>query len=572
MKSNSLKAYSVIAVASVALASCGGLGKMAKNFDDLNNKVDPDPLIVKGDSVALNITGKIPANYFHKKVLVDVTPTIEYDGNTDQFKVISFQGESAVGNGIVVKKAEGKSYNYNDKVPFKPGMEQSEVFVSGLGKQGSKTKDLPKIQIATGVITTPYLVQSDDKAILAKDKFTRTTEHTVETEIKYLVNSSAVRPGELRSESFNALKKFAKESAKDETVQFDGVTIQAYASPEGELSLNNRLADQRANSAKQAIEREMRANKIKVADNFYKLEPKGEDWEGFKKLMKASTIKDKDLILRVLEMYSDNEKREKEIRNLAETFLVLKEEILPPLRRSQIALAYSKVGKSDEVIAELAKNDPDALNVEEILYAATLTDDLNEKLRIYQAAEKNFPNDFRPSNNVGYIFMLQNKVSEAEAKFEKSNNIKENPEATNNLGVIARLKGDRRKAAEMYKKAMAAGPDVKYNMGIVNIQDGDYSGAITNMGSANTFNVALAKLLNGDTSGASSALSNSTEKDSAEGLYLAAIIGARNNDSAMALTNLKKAVDKDSSLKAKAAKDLEFRKLFNDTEFKNIVN
>ncbi|MGY6561933.1 MAG: TPR end-of-group domain-containing protein [Luteibaculaceae bacterium] len=571
MKSNNLKAYSLLAAAGIALAGCGGLGKMAKNFEDLNNKVNPDPLIVQGDSVALNITGKIPANYFHKKVLVDITPSIEFDGKEKQFKVVSFQGESAVGNGTVVKKAEGKSYNYSDKVAFASGMEQSEVFLSGLGKQGSKTKDLPKIKIATGVITTPFLVQSDDKVMLAKDKFARTTNHTLDSEIKYLVNSSEVRSTELRTDAFKELQKFTKDNAKNEAIQFESVVIKAYASPEGELSLNDKLADNRAKSAKTVVEREFKNNKIKTADNFYKLEPKGEDWEGFKKLMQASNIKDKDLILRVLEMYTDNAKREQEIRNLAETFLVLKEEILPPLRRSQIQVAYAKVGKTDEEISTLAKTNPESLNVEEILYAATLTEDINEKLRIYQAAEKNFANDHRASNNVGYIFMLQNKVAEAEAQFEKSNNIKENSEANNNLGVIARLKGDRKKAASLFAKAGSAS-EAKYNMGIVNIQDGKYADAISNMGSAQTFNVALAKLLNGDTSGASNALSNSTEKDSAEGFYLAAIIGARNNDSAMALTNLKKAIDKDGSLKSKAAKDLEFRNLFSNSEFKNIVN
>jgi len=571
MKSNSFKAYSVIAVASLALVGCGGLGKMAKNFDSLNNKVDPDPLIVKGDSVALNVTGKIPADYFDKKTLVDVTPTIEFGGTEQKFKVISFQGESAVGNGIVVKKAEGKSYNYSDKVAFTPGMEQSEVFISGLGKRGSATKDLPKIKIATGVITTPYLVQSDDKPALAKDNFTKTTNHTLETEILYLVNSSQVRNTELSKDSFSELKKFTKENAKNELIRFDGVTVMAYASPEGEMSLNNKLAEQRANSAKATLVKEMKANKIKVEDSFYKLEPKGEDWNGFKSAMQKSNIKDKDLILRVLEMYPDNEKREQEIRNLAETFLVLKEEILPSLRRSQISLAYAKVGKTDEQINDIVKNNPNELSIEEILYAATLTNDLNEKLRIYQIAEKNFPQDHRASNNVGYVYMMQNKISEAEAQFEKSNNIKESAEANNNLGVIARLKGDRKKAASLLAKAGSVS-ESKYNMGIINIQNGDYQTAISNMGNNQSFNLALAKLLNGDTSGAATTLSNAAEKDSAEGFYLAAIIGARNNDSAMVISNLKKAIDKDASFKDKASKDLEFRKLADNSDFKTIIN
>jgi tetratricopeptide (TPR) repeat protein len=257
-------------------------------------------------------------------------------------------------------------------------------------------------------------------------------------------------------------------------------------------------------------------------------------------------------------MYTDLNKREQEIKNLAATYKEIQDEILPQLRRSQIYISYDLVGYSDEEITQLASSNPSILTVEEILYAATLTEDLNEKLRIYKEAEKNYPNDWRGINNVGYIYMLQNKTNDAEAQFNKAFEVKADPIVANNLGIIARLKGDRDKALDYFADGAAAGAEVKYNKGLVQIQNGDYPSAISGMGTYNTFNLALAKTLNGDASGAKTVMSNSGD-DSATADYLRAIIAARLGDGTGVSTNLASAVSKDGSLKAKAMKDLEFR-------------
>lgn len=559
MKLQHFKSLLLFGVMAIFLSACGGLGKMAKYAEDITYQVDPEPLIVRGDSVELNVTGKFPGKYFHKKAIVDMTPALKYaEGETD-YKTVTYQGEKAAGNGIVVPYENGKEYSYNDKVAYSAAMEQSEVLVKYSGRVGNKTKEFDPIKIADGVITTPYLMMSDDKVLLGEDAFQRITNHDIYAQINYLVNSSHVRGSELNDSDIKAMKAFIKEVAGDDKMDFTSLNIDAYASPEGEISLNENLANDRAKSASRVVEAELKRRKIEVDAGFYQLNGKGEDWAGFQEAMEASDIEDKELILRILNMYNDVTKREEEIRNLAATYNEIADKILPDLRRSQMSLNYKITGKTDEQILTLAKTAPDSLNVEEILYAATLTDDVNEQLQFYKAAEANFPQDFRGANNVGYIYMMQNKLNDAEAQFIKANEIQENPYSTNNLGVVARLKGDREKAMEHYENATAAGSEVSYNMGIINIQNGNYTKAISNMGSTNSFNAALAKLLNGNAQGAKSTLEASPEKDTATGQYLMAIIGARLADGGLVKSSLESAYSKDSTLKEKAAKDLEFR-------------
>jgi Flp pilus assembly protein TadD len=559
MKNQSTKFIAFTVISSALLVSCGGIGKMAKNAETVKYEVSPNPLIVRGDSVELNINGSFPAKYFYKKASVDLTPTLMYGGNATPFKVASFQGEDAVGNATIIPYEAGKTFTYTDKIAYTPAMEKSELMLKTLAKKGKKEKEFEAYKLADGVITTPYLMMSDDKVLSIKDNFQRITQHTQYAVMNYLVNSSSVRDSEFKKDDLKAMKVFIKDNGKKESISIKGLNVEAYASPEGEISKNENLAQERAESAAKFVTSEMKKNKMDAPDGFSNLVPKGEDWLGFKEKMMQSSVADKELILRILEMYTDLNKREEEIRNLAATYVELKDKILPELRRSQMTLNYEIVGKTDEVLKMMSKSSPDSLNAEELFFASTLTSDLNEKLAIYKNAERLFPTDERGSNNVGYIYMMQNKLSDAEAQFQKSNGIKNNPQANNNLGVVARLKGDRTKAMQMYKSATGAGAEVSYNMGIINIQNGDYSSAINNMSSMKSFNVALAKVLNGDAESASKVLAESPEKDSAMGNYLKAIIAARMNDATAVQSALQAAYAADPSLKDKAAKDLEFR-------------
>ena len=561
MEKRHFKGMSLLIAAALVFTGCGGLGKMKKYVETIKYTVDPNPLIVQGDSVAVSINGNFPGKYFYRKALVELTPTLTYTGGETPYKMVGFQGDKAVGNYTVVPYEAGKSFSYAGKVAYTPAMNESELMVKILGKQGKKEMPFDPFKIADGVITTPYLMMSDDKVLLGKDAFQRVTSHSENATINYLVNSSVVRPGELSDADVKKMTAFVKGLAKKPNVQVKGMGISAWASPEGELSKNENLAGDRAKSAMGWAKGEMLRNKVEAAkaEAFYALNPRGEDWEGFKKAMQASSVPDKDLVLRVLEMYPDVSKREEEIRNMAATYKEIAETILPTLRRSEMDLNYDLVGKTDEQLTQMSKNMPDSLNVEELLFAATLTTDLNEQLRIYKETERIYPQDYRGANNAGYVYMMQNKMAEAESQFQRANSITDNPVSTNNLGVVARLKGDRKKAMEHYRKATAAGPEVKYNMGIVDIQNGDYGSSNSNMSGSKSFNAALAKVLGGDAAGAQSLLDGSADKDSAMGHYLMAIIGARQSNGDMVRNHLGMAVQKDASLREKAMKDLEFR-------------
>lgn len=561
MKISNVKALALVATVGLGTAACGGLGKMAKYAETIQYDVQPNPLIVQGDSVEVNINGKFPGKYFSKKAMVEITPTLTYATGSTPYKMVAFQGESAAGNATVIPYETGKSFTYSDKIAYTDAMEESDLMLMMVGKQGNKEKVFDPIKIADGVITTPYLVMSDEMPIIAADKFQRTTSHENRSVIHYLVNSSIVRGSELRDDDIEALDALLDEYGENSDYEFTQSKILAYASPEGEISRNKFLADERAESAKNAVSRLMKNNDVSYDDaGFFLLVPKGEDWEGFKELMQQSDIADKELILRILTMYSDLNKREQEIRNLAATYEVVADEILPKLRRSQITVSYNIVGRSDAEIMALARSaNADSLSLEEILYAATMADDLNEKNALYEKASQIYPDDYRAYNNMGVVALKKNDLVTAKKMFEKSNSVQENLESKNNLAIIALMNGNRKGAQAMLESASGAGDEVNYNQGIIDIMDGDYNSAVQNMKGYNTFNKALAQVLAGNNEAALSTLNQSNEANTAQGQYLKAVIGARMNDADMVSNSLKAAYALDASLKDKAATDLEFR-------------
>lgn len=580
MENRHLKGSALVLVAALVITGCGGLGKMSKYANTITYTVDPNPLIVQGDTVHVNINGNFPGKYFYKKAEAELTPTIvtgtdgmvetngtwaPKSGSETPMKMVGFMGEKATPANntayTVVPYETGKSFSYSDKVAYTPAMEQSQLMLKIVGKQGKKEKPFAPVKLADGVITTPYLMLSNDKVIMAKDQFQRVTSHTMNATINYLVASDVVRPTELKDQDIKDVSAFVKNNAKNEKVVIKNITIDAYASPEGEIKMNDGLAEKRAGSARKWAQGELARNKYANAkdDAVFTLNPRGEDWDGFRAAMQASNFKDKDLVLRVLEMYPDVDKRESEIKNMAATYKEIAEDILPKLRRSEIKVNYDVTGYSDEELTQMSRTMPDSLNVEELLKAATLTSDMNEQLRIYKECERVHPEDYRASNNAGCILYAQNKMADAETEFQKANSIMDNPISTNNLAALTRQKGDRKKAYDMLKRSVSAGPEVKYNMGLIDIQNGNYASANSNMSGTNEFNAALAKVLGGDAAGAQSVLQQSPDKDTAMGHYLMAIIAARQNNGEMVRSELAAAVQKDPSLRDKAKKDLEFR-------------
>ncbi|MCE3278152.1 MAG: tetratricopeptide repeat protein, partial [Bacteroidetes bacterium] len=547
MKNQSLQTLGLAVITAVALTSCSGLGKLVKNADKITYKVTPDPMEMHGDSVTVNISGTYPAKVFPKKATVTTTPVIKYNGGEKALKQVILVGEKvteAPKGSTAISNSKGGSFSYTDKVAYTPEMKVATLEIRAGGAVKKKTKELPAKKVADGTIITPLLVKADDKAIIGKDDFKKVLPHTETAQIFFVINQSQVRGSEMNSAEMKALKSYIASSITNPNIAFKNMNISAYASPDGELTLNANLAENRAKETRKAMTAVFKDKKMKVEaaqkDEFYNIVTTAEDWDGFKKAMEASSIADKDLILRVLTMYPDGETREKEIKNLAKTYTEVADKILPKLRRSVMTLNVDVNSRTDEQITKLATSAPDSLSVEEILYAATLTQDLNTKLDIYKKAETKYGSDWRTSNNVGMIYLMQNKLNDAEAQFKKADGLSaNNPVVKNNLGIVARWKGDRKAAMEMYKSASAAGPDVNYNMGIIEIQNGNYAAAVANFGSTNSFNAALAKLLNGNADGAMSTIDASNEKDAALSFYLKAIAGARQGKADVMGNNLK---------------------------------
>jgi len=590
MKKQSLKSFSILGLAAIAIAGCNGFSKMLKNANLVHYTVTPNPLQDNGDSVAVNISAQYPAKYFAKKAAVAVTPTLKLsDGSMVALKTINLVGDKAKGEGIKVSYDNGGSVSYTDKVPFANAMRMDELDINATLTNNKKA--FGSMKVADGTIATALLIQNDDKVLAAKDNFQKSVPVGDTTHIYYVISQSGVRPAEMNSEEMKNFKAFADKGSEAGYV-WNNMTVDAYASPDGETAMNQNLAGDRAKTAIKAMREMFKSMKMEVekankkgkeeerrvpvdtilsAADFYKVGTTGLDWDGFKTAVQNSDIKDKDLIIRVLSMYTDHDQRMKEIKNMSQTYTVLADKILPKLRRAILILNGTKKSRSDAQLSALSMSHPDSLSVEELLYAATLTTDMNQKLSIYKSAEKMYATDWRCANNAGYAEMMLNKASDAAADFATADQLSpNNPMVQNNLGIVARWKGDRKGAMAYYAKATGAGAEVAYNMALVDIQTGNYADASTNVGSFNTFNAALAKVLNNDPTGAKSTLDASNDQ-SAMASYLRAIICSRSNDKSGAVTNLKAAINTDASLKTMAQSDCEFLKYKDDSDFKAAI-
>lgn len=556
------KGFSSVVVAlsavTLLLQGCAGLGSMQKHMEELNFKVEPSPLEVHGDSVKVTITGKFPEKYFAKSVSAQATPALVWNGGEATFKVQEFKGEKATGNGDVIPFKTGKSFKYTATVPYTAGMESSKLELRMKGAKGSKTASFPAVEIAKGVITTPYLMKSDDKVATSADKFVRSTDKTIEAVVNFDLNSSVLKPAEAKDADVVALQSLLTSISTNPKMVVTQIEIQGYASPEGEILLNDGLGSERAKSGAKMINGVLKTAKLDVLyGSLVKEIAKGEDWEGFRAAMEKSSIADRDIIIRILQRTSDVTEREKEIKNITKTYTEIKDLILPGLRRCVVIVHYTENGYTDAELISLGKSNPSVLKYEELLKAATLIEDANVKASIYREAETKANGDFRASNNLGVVYYGMNKSSEAAKQFEKAYGINKNAETSNNMGVVTRLKGDRKAALKMFNESGSA--ESKYNKGLILIANGDYAGAVSNMKDVKSFNTALAKLLNGDNTGAKSDLDASGDK-SALADYLRAIICARSNDAAGQASNLSSAIAKDGSLGEKSKIDLEFAK------------
>ena len=573
MKRATVKYFAYLALAAV-VSSCASLEKMKKEAGDIKYTVTPEVLEAHGGKVAANITVRVPAGYFHPKATLEATPVLVYNGGETAYPSYYVQGEKATGNYQVISKANGGTVTYNQAVEYNENMRVSDLVVRITASKGTKSVTFEDYKIAEGVISTSTNVETKGiKASIGADEFERITPLSKTAEILYLIQQANIRNTELTKEEVKAINDFIKEVKAAENKQFKGVNISSYASPDGPVDLNTRLASQRESAAKTYLNKQFTTAKVEDAKNaeFFNLKSTPEDWEGFKELMEKSNIQDKELILRVLSMQADPEVREREIKNMANTYKVIADEILPQLRRSKMSVNVEVIGKSDEEISNLAANDPSQLNVEELLYAATLTEDVDAQLDIYKKAAAQFANDWRTHNNVGIALYAKGDLAAAKTAFEKANSVKANqPEVMNNLGAIALRENDLDKAAEYFGAAAGAGSELDNNLGVLAIKRGQYDDAVRYFGNSVSNNAALAKILAGNYDAALSTLNANTEEVALK-YYLKAIVGVRTNDTDLLFNNLRKAVELDNSYKAKAATDMEFAKYFADATFRAIA-
>ena len=565
MKKNNVKVLTLIALAGTMATGC-------QLLKDVDYTVTPDPLEMHGDSVRVKVDVIFPEKALNKKAIVDISPSV---GDV-ALKPVRVQGEKATGNGNVIAYKAGGTVTYTDVVVYHPSMEASGLFVEGKIYKGEKEKDqLEKTKIADATIVTPFLVNKDFKVIIAKDEFRRVTEETFGAQINFDKGRSVVKPGELKEDDVKAYQAFLAAAQSNPKQAIKSINMTGFASPEGEEDKNNSLSTDRAAAGKEAGLKIAKTAKNEAASGeVYNMSGSGEDYNGFKALLSADTKMnedDKNLVLRVLETISGSAEREQAMRDMGKTFSYLDKNVFPELRRVEMKIVYDQTGYSDEELKALTVSKPDTLKLEELLFAATLYSDLNEQLRVYKIAEKNFPEDYRTSNNVGAVLYMQNKVAEAKAQFEKANGIKDNPISKNNLGAVAGVNGDRKKAKELLGQANGAGSEVNYNKGILNIQDGKYADAVSNLGSDASFNKALAELLNGSAASVNGTIDASADKDSAQGTYLKAVAAARQDNLQGVVGSLTSAISKDASFKAKAAKDREFVKYFENASFTALV-
>lgn len=550
----------------ILVVGCSSPNKMLKNASMLKYDVSPNPLEMKGDSVEVTVSGSYPAKFFNKKAEMVVTPMLKWENGSVNFGQINLQGEAVQGNGTMISYTSGGSFSFTGKVPYQAAMLKSELIINSKTSIKSKSVDMPEVKIADGVISTAALMKNEAQTISVTNQLKRSEIISSESEILFPISQSVIQPKELTKAGMKGLKSFAKNLEKDTTIVFKNVEIHGFASPDGSEQTNTSLAQNRQSAAEKAIKKEL--NKNEVVGNFT-----AEDWEGFRALMQNSNIQDKDVILSVLSRYSDPIAREAEIKKMAVVYKRIADEILPKLRRSKVVVNAEKKGKTDEQLlnAALAVS-KDTLTEEEFIFTTTLASSNDDVVKILSNAVAIYPESWKLQNNLGVALIAQNKLQEATTALNKANELSEGDKAVkNNLGVIAVKQGDMKKAVELFEVAQGAGSEVKYNLGVIKLKQGDYSSAVAMFGSNATFNASLAKLLNGDVDGALSTITKAGESENAYAYYLKAVIGARQKNIDMIVSNLKVAVEKDSSLRERAKKDLEFKAFAEDSNFKSIL-
>ena len=557
MRNYSILSLSLISL--VAFSSCSKLGPLSAD----NFTVEPNPLETLGGEVPATVNGVFPVKYMKPKAVVTVTPELRYaDGKVAKGQSATFQGERVMGNDQTISYKMGGRYTMKTSFAYVPEMQKSDMYLTFDARLGKKKVEVPAVKVATGVLATSELYKQalmNAGGCIATDSFQRVRAQRVEANIKFLVNQANLRKSELKNGSVKEFVEMLKKiNADREGLNLKNVEVAAYASPEGGFKFNDKLAGKRQSVSEAYVDKQLKAAKLGGAnvDAHYT----AQDWDGFKRLVQASNIQDKDVILRVLEMYKDPAEREQQIRNMSAGFRELADGILPELRRSRLIINYETVGRSDEQIKEQYKADAAQLSADELLYAATLTNDANEKAAIYKKAAECYDKDYRAYNNLAV--MAFNKGDENAAKSYVKQAFAKNqkaPEGYANLALIALRNGNIAEAESNLSKAINANGFGEV-LGNLNIAKGNYATAVKNFEGSKSNSAALAQILNKDYAAAVATLKDQKNADALSD-YLMAIVQNRQGNTAAAQDYLNSAIKKNSALSQYADNDLEFANL-----------
>ena len=550
----------LVALLVLAFSSCSKMGELSTDYFTTN----PEVLEAIGGKVPVTITGKFPEKYFKKNATVEVTPVLRWEGGEAKGQPATFQGEKVQGNDQTISYKTGGTYTMKASFDYVPEMAKSELYLDFKIKKGKKEYTIPSVKIADGVIATSELpTVNSANAAYAPDAFQRIIKQAKEAQIMFLIQQANLRASELKSDSLKAFHKQVVAVAGDtKNYKLNNIEISAYASPDGGVELNTTLAENRQNNTEKYMNQQLKKGKIETeVDAKYT----AQDWDGFQELVSKSNIQDKDLILRVLSMYSDPEQRETEIKNISSVYKTLADEILPQLRRARLTANYDVIGRSDEEINAAFDTDAKVLSNDELLYAATLTNDNARKEAIYKKTVELYPNDFRAYNNLGMMAYANGDLATAENYFKQAASKNANAaEVNTNLGLIELTKGNVANAETYLSKSTGANT-ANEALGNLYIKQGQYDRAVQAFGDTKTNSAALAQILAKDYNKAKSTLSAVKNPDAYTN-YLMAVVGARTNNADLVKSSMDKVKQQDAALAAKAQNDREFAKYANEVK------
>ncbi|ADY36990.1 Tetratricopeptide TPR_1 repeat-containing protein [Phocaeicola salanitronis DSM 18170] len=550
----------LVALLVLAFSSCSKMGELDPSYFT----TDPEVLEAIGGKVPVTITGKFPEKYFKKTATVEVTPVLRWDGGEAKGQPAMFQGEKVQGNDQTISYKMGGTYTMKASFDYVPEMAKSELYLDFKIKKGKKEYTIPSVKIADGVIATSELpTVKSANAAYAADAFQRIIKQAQEAQIMFLIQQANIRASELKSEGIKDFnKKVVAVNGDKKNFKLNNIEISAYASPDGGVKLNTGLAEDRQENTEKYLNKQLKKGEIETqVDAKYT----AQDWEGFQELVSKSNIQDKDLILRVLSMYQDPEQRETEIKNISSVYKTLADEILPQLRRARLTANYDVIGRSDEEINAAFDAKEDSISVDELLYAATLTQDNARKEAIYKRAIEKYPNDFRAYNNLGMMSYAAGDLNAAENYFKQAASKSASAaEVNTNLGLCELCKGNVAEAETYLSKSTGANT-ANEALGNLYIKQGQYDRAVQAFGDTKTNSAALAQILAKDYNKAKSTL-EAVKNPDAYTDYLMAIVGARTNNADLVKSSMAKVGQKDASLKASAQNDREFAKYANEIQ------